>query len=326
MRCACSYVILLSLLIFSSCEKDAPLPTPDPDPEWPALFVAGYIPHWGMANFDETALKHLNRVYYFSLAPDVDGQFIVHDRDHQNLSKLNESVKSTNCELYIVLGGWYESENIHAMASTAEKRQAYITALVQLCKTYDLDGVDLDWENYPFPFDINDFIDLVNELSLALAANGLGFTVALDVLHYDLATQIINQVDAINLMLYGMLDDAGNHATFNHMVDGLTPYLNNQIPKDKLIVGVPFYGKRPWDENDTSPRAVTYRYIVEQSFPSPDMNKYQKYAFNGRALLKAKVEYLRKNEFYGIMSWELSQDVEYVSQYSLLRSIVKAND
>ena len=218
------HICFVILLIIIGCSKDTPEPLPESQ-DLPHLFVAGYLPHWGMGNFDETALNHIDRVYYFSLAPDVDGQFEILERDRLNLLSLGELTAITDCELFIVIGGWYESENIHIMASSAEKRQAYISEMINLCQTYNLDGVDLDWENYPYPFDIDDFIDLVNEMSYALREKGLGFTVALDRLHYNLATRIIGRVDAVNLMLYGMLDENGNHSTLMHMKDGIAPFL-----------------------------------------------------------------------------------------------------
>jgi GH18 family chitinase len=305
------------------CKEEEPLLEEELD--YPSLFIAGYLPYWGMPNFDRNSLNHLDRVYYFSLAPDADGQFVAPERDIQNLRVLSGRRESTSCELFVVLGGWYESETIHGMAANAEKRRAYIEALVDFCQTHQLEGVDLDWENYPYPFDKDDFVTLVNDLSYALKNAGLGFSIALDVSHYDLATQIVDQVDVINLMSYGILDNAGNHATLNQMVAWLRPYKENQILSDKIIVGVPFYGKRPYDEDDNSPRAVSYRYIVEQSYPLPDVNKFQKYSFNGRNMLTDKVTYLRKHSYHGIMSWELTQDVQYASELSLLKSIVLAN-
>jgi len=325
MKNAILYVSILLFLLISACKKDADAFTPEPAPKGPALFVAGYLPYWGMGNFDTSALPYLDRIYYFSVAPDVDGSFLMPDRDVQNLLSLGELARANTCELYLVVGGWYESETIHLMASTAEKRQAYITELVKVCKAYQLDGVDLDWENYPYPFDIDDFVSLVEELSSALQAANLGFTVALDKLHYNLATQIIDEVDAINLMLYGMLDENGNHSTMTHMVEGIAPFLSNDIPKEKLIVGVPFYGKRPYKEGDSSARAITYRYIVEKASPASSLNRYLNYSYNGPSLIKSKVQYLRSRRVYGIMSWELSQDVNYTSPYSLLQGMVNAN-
>lgn len=96
------------------------------------------------------------------------------------------------------------------------------------------------------------------------------------------------------------------------------------VPRSKLIVGVPFYGKRPYSANDNSSRAITYSYIVQQSSPAYDFNKFGKYSYNGRSILHAKTKYLRDYGYFGIMSWELSQDVEYNSKYSLLKSIIEA--
>ena len=142
-------------------------------PELEELFVAGYLPHYGMSRFDFNMLQHLDRLYYFSIAPDTLGNYIMPENHQQNIDLLN------------------------------------------------------------------------TELS-------------------DLSTELLN----------------------------------------------------------TSPRAILYSYIVKQSSPDRFENKYGKYGYNGRELMVTKTEYLIKYNYYGIMAWKLSQEVNYSSDYNLLKSIV----
>ncbi len=312
--------IALTILLVSCNKNEIEEPTVN---EFPELFVAGYLPWYGFDNFDFEALKYINRVYYFSIAPDSTGNFISPDIHEQNIQFLQNKIGESETELFIVVGGWYESETIFPMAADSNKREAYVNSLVQFCIENNLDGVDLDWEAYPTSVPETDYILLVDLLSEKLRENNLKFSVAVAASHYNLAAKFKNKVDQINIMSYGVLDEAGNQVTMSM----LTKWLNNfdaaGVPRSKLIVGVPFYGKRPYNTNDNSARALTYRYIVQQSAPAYDENNYGKYSYNGRSLMQTKTKFLRENFYFGIMSWELSQDVDYNSQYSLLKSIVE---
>lgn len=314
------FFILLSVIL-CSCEKSE-----DEEPpinELPELFIAGYLPWYGFNNFDFEALKHIDRVYYFSLAPDSAGNYIMPDIHLQNIQLLKNKIGESESELFIVVGGWYESETIFPMAENIEKREAYVDSLVQFCVENNLGGVDLDWEAYPTSVPEADYISLVDLLSEKLRENNLKFTVAVAASHHSLAAKFKNKVDQINIMSYGVLDENGNQVTMAQLTGWLHKFEVAGVPRSKLIVGVPFYGKRPYDANDNSPQAITYSYITQQSSPEFEDNKYGEYSYNGRGLMHTKTKFLRENFYFGIMSWELSQDVDYNSKFSLLKSIVE---
>lgn len=316
-----AYLFIVLAIILVSCNKNE---VEEPmNNEFPALFVAGYLPWYGFDNFDFEALKYTDRVYYFSIAPDSVGNFIMPDIHQQNIQLLQDKIGESETELFIVVGGWYESETIFPMAKNIEKREAYVNSLIQFCIENNLDGIDLDWEAYPNAVPEADYISLVDLLSEKIRKNNLKFSVAVAASHHNLAAKFKNKVDQINIMSYGILDDNGNQVTMTQLTGWLNNFEAAGIPRAKLIVGVPFYGKRLYDVSNNSPRAITYSYIAQQSSPAYDDNKYGDYSYNGRGLMQTKTKFLRENFYFGIMSWELSQDVDYNSQYSLLKSIVE---
>lgn len=312
------FAILLALF---ACNK---LDTNDgTNDENPKLFIAGYIPWYGIENFDYEALNHIDRLYYFSVAPDSAGDYIMDPKHKQNLKLLSIETAGMETELFLVLGGWYESETIFPMAKDAQKRTNYIDSLMQFCMANNLDGIDLDWEAYPTEVPEDQYLALVNELSLKLHQNNLEFTVAVAASHQELAAKFKDKADQINIMSYGVLDENGNQVPMPMLTEWLANLDAAGVPRAKLMVGVPFYGKRPYNANDNSPRAITYANIVKQSSPEYDENTYGAYSFNGRGLMQTKTKYVRKNGYFGIMAWELSQDVDYNSKYCLLKSIVE---
>ncbi len=314
------YPIILILFLFS-CSEDE-IPQIEPEPEADELFVAGYLPYYGMERVDFKMFRNLDRLYYFSISPDTLGNYRMPENHQQNIDLLNSELSGLNTELFIVIGGWYESETIFPMAASQSKREEYVSSLINFCLANNIDGVDLDWEAYPTKVPQTNYLALINLLSVELKKNNLKFTVAVAASHHNLSALFIDKVDQLNIMSYGILDDNGNQVTMTQLTGWLQKYDDAQIPRSKMIVGVPFYGKRPYVSGDTSPRAILYSYIVNQSSPGQFVNKYKNYGFNGRALMQRKTEYLRKYNYYGIMAWELSQDTPYNSDYSLLKSIV----
>lgn len=286
-----------------------------------SFIVAGYLANYSIANFHWEALPYLDRIYYFSVSPSENGDFVYTKNDSTILSSL--SSKLTRQQLYLVIGGWTQSKNIPVMAGSQSKRREYINNVVAYCKRMKIAGVDLDWEDYPVMVDDNQFVILVQELSTELHKNNMAFTVALGVSakKIHLATQIEKYVDEINIMSYGKFDEAGNQSPMNLFETWLNDYVKAGIKKDKLIAGVPFYGKRlPNPEDHTRP-SFAYSEIVADTHPDFAVNSYGKYAYNGVSLIAAKAAYLSKSGYRGIMSWELSQDLPPDSDSSLLRTI-----
>lgn len=314
--------ILAFLLLFISCGKDdSVLPEEEPVPVNKNFLLAAYLPAYSFSKLDADALKKLHRVYYFSVAPDKDGNFVYSQTDISNLNSLKSHYAGTSKQIYLVIGGWYESENIHEMAASETKRKKYAFDIAEFCEKHGLLGVDLDWESYPVAVNSTNYSAWVKELYAELHPRGLGFTIAVDVAHAKRSAGLVQFVDQFNLMSYGILDAAGYHATMTQMLNWLADYKAQNIPSEKLIVGVPFYAQRPSVAGDNSSIAVTYRYILSKTFPAPGVNKYGKYSFNGQDLLREKVRFLMQNNYGGIMAWEMTQDVPVNSEYSLLRSV-----
>ncbi|MEA1887407.1 MAG: glycoside hydrolase family 18 protein [Bacteroidota bacterium] len=307
--------LLLILLLAWSCTKEEHEPI-DSD-----LIIAAYLPYWGMDRVDMNNLQYLDVLYYFSLAPDQEGLFIVPEGTISDLNTIKNHISSETL-LFIVLGGWYESETIFPMFADPVKRAEYISQLVQFCIEHEIDGVDLDWEDYPIIVPSQDRSILTTMMSDSLRAHGLLFSIAMAPYEVNFSAGIYPIVDFINVMSYGFLDDNGNQVPLLMFEDYTYEHIFAGIPREKLIMGVPFYAKRPYLEEDLSPRTYTYAKIVDMAHPPPDVNNYGPYSFNGRSLIKSKTSFLIRNDVGGIMAWELSMDVPLSSPYSLFDAIL----
>lgn len=309
-------VLVLMLLVFGCTEKEILKPGND-------LIVAAYLPHWGMDRVDMNSLNKLDILYYFSLAPDENGLFTVPEGMIADLDNIKDNIDSRTL-LFLVLGGWYESATIFPMFADPDKRASYISQLVEFCIDHDIDGVDLDWEDYPIYIPPQDRSILTSEMSASLRANGLLFSIALVPSQVAFSAGVHPLVDYINVMSYGVLDQGGAHAPLSMFEDYVYDHIYAGVPKEKIIMGVPFYAKRPYRAGDTSPRTYPYSTIVDLAHPPAGLNNYGDYSFNGRTLIRRKTAFLIENDIGGIMAWELSQDVLPDSPYSLFSAILDA--
>jgi len=194
--------------------------------------MAAYLPHWGMERVDMNSLKYLDIIYYFSLAPDQDGLFIVPEGRISDLNTIKARIRN-DALLFVVLGGWYESETIFPMFADPDKRAAYISNLVQFCIEHEIDGVYLDWEGYPVSVSSQDRSILTSLMSDSLRANGLFFSIAMAPSDVVFSAGIHPLVDFINVMSYGFLDEYGNQVPLTMFEDYTYEHVNAGIPKDK---------------------------------------------------------------------------------------------
>ncbi len=183
------------------------------------------------------------------------------------LKQLKE--KYPNLKVLISIGGWSLSNNFSAMAADADARANFVRNCIKFCETYDcFDGIDLDWE-YPGyadhggqSVDKENFTKLLQELHTALKAHSpqllLSIAAPCGPTHYkNLELDKIHQyLDWINLMSYdfhGSWDTITNHnsplyateqgdSDFN-INSAVQYYLGEGVPAEKLLVGLPLYGR-----------------------------------------------------------------------------------
>ncbi len=158
------------------------------------------------------------------------------------------------------IGGWGNCEGFPGMAATAETRTRFIGEVVEFCLNHHYDGVDIDWEFVSSPQEQANFVFFIKELSAALKSQTPPMLLSMAAPSNDFYGKWINyeeliaDFDFISFMTYDFhgpwTDHSGHNSPLYSCDNDLDGSVNDtylyarsrQIPNEKLLLGVPFYG------------------------------------------------------------------------------------
>ncbi len=303
-------------VLLAACVPSSPLPTPTPDvstptpaASTPTFTIAGYLPDY--RTLDPEWGRYATDMIYFSAGVQASGELNTGRLSERTLAALREMRTTYGTRVFVAIGGWDRSQHFAAVATDPALRELFAQNLTTYCLAQQLDGVDLDWE---FPQDEREnraYVELLAAIHRAFAPHGLRVSVALAAWQ-DLGPELYQAVDRIHVMSY---DHNGQHATFEQAAADIEAFLSRSAPPEKLLLGVPFYGR----DVDNFSRALTYAEIVSRYQPAPEEDLAGGVYFNGPATIQQKTRYAREQQLGGVMIWELGQDTR--DETSLLRAI-----
>jgi len=260
-------------------------------------------------NVPFSKLTHIN--LYF-LNPDSSGKFT------QDLSALVPFIRTAH------------GENVKVLASIAgggkhpyytgllkdDSRAMLINNLLSIVLQYDLDGIDVDLEGSDIDENYENF---VVDLATSLHQHKKLITAAVAIFYKDDYTdKALAQYDFMNVMSYDHTgpwapEKPGPHSTYKHAEEDLAYFkMIRGLPKEKLTLGVPFYGYGFGPDLTTPAISMDYGEITSQ-FPAAELTDQldiqggRVMYYNGIPTIKKKT-LLAKKEASGIMIWQLSGD------------------
>ncbi len=357
-------ILFISILLLFSCQKK------ERKKYNVIAYVAGYR-DFDFSTIDAKRITHIN--YAFANVIDGKVQFDTTNIDNTSLKTTDldilQKLKEQNPDLKLLVsvGGWTWSGNFSDAALTDESRKKFAESCVSFIKKYHLDGIDIDWEypnqegagNIYRPEDKMNFTLLLKEVRNAL--NELEKSEN-HKKHYlqTIATgsnkryidntelgEAQKYLDFINIMTYdfynGWHKTTGHHANFssstspnkdmNSVVKAVDWHLKAGVPKEKLNVGIPFYGRK-WegveDQNNGLFQPATtvgtidfYRNIAKNI----NQNGYTRYwdekaqvpylwnptekifiSYEDEQSIALKIAYIKNLGLAGAMFWEYSDD------------------
>lgn len=335
--------------------------------------MIGYLAgtDWAKHEVDVSRLTHIN--YAFAV-PAADGRLEkISPKDSLNLIHLN-SLKKDNKDLKILIsiGGWGGSNYFSDAALTEASREIFAISSIEFMKQFNLDGVDIDWE-YPDqpgnnnifrPEDKKNFTLLLKILREKLdeqaAKEGRGedqkflLTIATGVdtafINHTELGEAQKYLDYVNIMTYdiyhGNDKNTGHHSNLyqsskgnqsrNSTFDAVKAHIKEGIPAEKIVVGIPFYGRGWSDVNNKNNGlyepskgkhfSVGYEKLMADYINKNDFVRYWDeeakvpylwnaktktfISYNDEESLKYKTDFVKQQGLAGVMFWEYSHDMK----------------
>ncbi len=276
--------------------------------------IVGYYSLRAAMNADlkTVPFKQLTHINLSFLNPDTLGNF------NQDLSALVPFIKAAHRQGVKVLpsiAGGGKHEYYHRLLKD-DKRAKLINDLLLLTLKYDFDGIDVDIEGSDIDENYENF---VVGLASALKPHNKLITSAIAIFYKDqLSDRALAQYDFVNLMSYDHTgpwtpSKPGPHSTYEHAVADMDYFLTERnIPKEKMVLGVGFYGYGFGPELNSPASSMNYGQIVK-TFPGAEkadqwsMPDGKIMYYNGAETMRKKA-LLAKEKASGIMIWQILGD------------------
>ncbi|MFV0331523.1 MAG: glycoside hydrolase family 18 protein [Dysgonomonas sp.] len=265
--------VLFSLILtsFLSCETK-PKVTDKPSGPVIIAYVGGYRGLVDASKISANKITHIN--YAFVDVKDGKAFLTNEATDTTNFRTLN-ALKEQNPDLKILIsiGGWTWSRNFSDAVLTPEGQKTFAKSAVDIMKTYNLDGVDIDWEYPAMPGDTGNVYRPEDKQNYTLMFQAI--RAELDALEketdkkYLLTTavggsqnfidntemgKVQEYLDYVNIMTYDYHPhkQAVHHTNLfasdkyeqKHGADiAVKAYVAAGVPVEKLVMGIAFYGR-----------------------------------------------------------------------------------
>ena len=342
--------------------------------------VYGFLPYWQIDAIKNLRLEILTEINYFGLVVDESGDFvkIVNNQTDPGFREWeNEAIQDLIAKTQIS-GGKFSLSVAMQKNKTLEKfldnqnaQSALIANIENEVKSRKLNGVNVDFEYSGEPKDPNikdKFTNFATKLSFQIRKNFPKTELSID--FYPLSIRKPQMIDVAKLsplfdkiivMSYdyysGGSDTAGPIAPIDgygqnkYFFDIKTTYVDylKVVPKEKIVMGIPYYGMDWTVENGRQPLSKT---VEADGFPAvlsygrmrtdPDLKpencKFDDLAqekwcfytdqnnvdhqvwFEDNQSIEAKFNFAKENDFAGISIWSLGYDKDYPDLWNLILS------
>jgi chitinase len=274
----------------------------------------------------EVPFSRLTHVNLWFLNPDTLGNFT---QDLSALGTFVDAAHAAGVKVLASIGGGSKQPQ-YARLLQDDQRKLLIDNLLSVVRAHRLDGIDVDLEGSDISGNYEKF---VVELAAALRTQNKLITAAIAVFYKDALTdKALASYDFVNVMSYDHTgpwrpEKPGPHSTYAQAEEDLTYFgRDRSIPREKMNLGLPFYGYGYGPEPDSPAISMNYAEIVN-TFPGAErvdewkMPDGKVLYYNGIPTVQKKTALARKKAA-GIMIWQLRGDAG--GELSLLKAIHEA--
>jgi GH18 family chitinase len=270
----------------------------------PKHTVLGFYTSWAPPSVRYDKITHL---MYAFLIPSGGGQI-----SGAVPGDLITTAHGQGVKVIASIGGANSSSGFPTLAASASGRSAFAGACKAIVDA-GADGVDIDWEFPANSADSTNFTLLLKAVRTAIGASKL---ISLELAPNDekghwIPKSSLEIADFYSAMAFDFTGDfpgspVGQHSSYAQGVLGINYWWRNRgVQKDKVVMGVPFYGKN----FNAGGAPVDYKAIVSANPGlSAAADSVGKTWYNGPATIKKKATYVAENSYGGVMVWQLGGD------------------
>jgi GH18 family chitinase len=289
-----------------STVPDVPAPEPSVTPTPTPFRIIAYATEGIFESL--IPYEKLTHINYAFLIPNADGTFVKINNGWK-LKLIAENAHAHDVSVIISVGGGGWDKKFETVAADPALRSAFVRNLKAFVDEYQLDGADIDWEYPDAGQSAQNFLALIQELRSAMPDKELTTAV---VSHGENGMGILPETfelfDFVNVMTY----DGPDHGTMQQFEQGLAFWTARGLPKEKIVMGVPFYG----DPN------LPYFKIVDTDPSAAQTDSFDYFGttfhYNGIPTVEAKTK-IAMQQASGIMFWTLDYDAQ--GEFSLVNTI-----
>ncbi|MDD6060530.1 MAG: glycosyl hydrolase family 18 protein [Ruminococcus sp.] len=281
--------------------------------------IIGYLPDWSYQAYKELDFSKVTHINIAFCNPNDKGEFFCYIPDNE-FHTIVETAHANGVEVFAALGGAGGCDNYLQYVDTPEEMKAFSENIMEYCEKFNLDGIDLDIElgssdpiwNYYADWCVQ-LRDMCDERDMDMS------TATAQWVSWKVSPETFELFDFVNVMAYDNDADKSSHSTYEYAETCLDFFESQKkIPREKLVLGVPFYGRGYTDSGTLDWNSYeSFADLVSRDAANYDRDNYNGVAYNGASTM-AKKTVLAK-EYGGIMIWEISQDAK--GDMSLLKVI-----
>ncbi|MCT4542032.1 MAG: glycosyl hydrolase family 18 protein [Vallitalea sp.] len=241
--------------------------------------------------------------------------------------------KSKGYQVWALFSNRFNKKITHEVLSSTEKREKVIKQILALTSIYNLDGINVDFENVAKE-DGKYYVQFIRELTPYLKAQDVIVSVDMYVpsawtAHYN-RTELGKVIDYLIIMAYdehwSTSPESGSVASIGFVEKGIVNTLK-EVPKEKVILGLPYY-TRLWKEEtiDGKLKVSSVAYSMERAKMKLDENNAEiiwnddvkqfygdykkgnvtyKIWLEEEQSIEEKVKLMKKYDLMGVAGWKI---------------------
>lgn len=292
--------------------------------------VVAYLPMWAMPYTPDW--EKITHVCLAFGKVEADGNIDMEDIYRHRF--IIEEAHKNGVEVLLSIGGG-GSRNFSSAILNETYREVLVSKLKEHLGILNLDGIDVDYEEWEGGLQGCSELDLEKRAALETFYKELRASIGKDKLmsaavNASWDTGSFGSYNCFNNTMHGYLDfvslmiydetgpwsgtNTGPHSSWEFFEHAINHWLvNRQLPKEKLVAGVPFYGYKFSKQGYADDaEGISYKRILEM-YPNQDVHLKDSIGllyYDGMPTMQRKVEYIKEHKLGGIMFWEITQDTE----------------